>query len=121
MAKWQGMDQRVRLVSITLGADFEIDLTGFTDDPTPAFGYVDDYKCPVKVLENLSIDGKITIEDRPDFMWLEGPRECVLLRATGGNKASFRSLAVGEFCVEIYYVRPDGSAELIHQNDFCFK
>jgi hypothetical protein len=120
MAKWQGVDHRVRLVSITRGADFEIDLTGFPD-PTPAFGYVDDYKCPVEVLQNLSIDGNITIENRPDFMWLQGPRECVLLRSIGGKMASFRSLAVGEFCVEIYYVRPDGSAELIHQNDFCFK
>jgi len=120
MAKWQGMDQRVRLVSIAHGADFEIDLSGFAD-PTPAFAYVDDYKAPVKLLENLSSDGTITIENRPVFMWLDGPRECVLLRATGGEKASFRSLAVGEFCVEIYYVRPDGSAELIHQNDFCFK
>jgi hypothetical protein len=120
VAKWQGIDDRVRLVSITHGAEFEIDLTGFTD-PTPAFGYVDDYKGSVKVLQNLSIDGNITTEDRPAFMWLQGPRECVLLRATGGEKASFRSLTVGEFCVEIYYVRPDGSAELIHQNDFCFK
>jgi hypothetical protein len=109
MAKWHGLDHRVRLVSITHGADFEIDLTGFSDS-APAFGYVDDAKCPVKVLEN-----------RPAFMWLDGPRECVLLRASGGKTASFRSLAVGEFCVEIYHVRPDGSAELLHQNDFCFK
>ncbi len=120
MAKWQGMDQRVRLVSIAHGADFEIELAGFAD-PTPTFGYVDDDNSRVKVLQNLSIDGTITIEDRPDFMWLQGPRECVRLRATGGKTASFRSLTVGEFCVEIYYVRPDGSAELIHQNDFCFK
>lgn len=120
MAKWQSMDPRVRLVSITRGADFEIDLTGF-DDPAPTFAYVDDDKCEVEVLQNFSIAGNITIEDRPMFMWLRGPRQCVLLRATGRGKASFRSRTVGEFCVEIYYVRPDGSAELIHQNDFCFK
>jgi hypothetical protein len=120
MAKWQSMDPRVRLVAITHGADFEIDLTGFPD-PTPAFAYVDDDGGSVEVLQNCSIDGHITIDDRPDFMWLRGPRACVQLRSTGGKTASFRSLTVGEFCVEIYYVRSDGSAELIHQNDFCFK
>jgi hypothetical protein len=120
MAKWQGLDARVRLIKITDGANFEIDLTRFKD-PAPTFAYVDDYKGSVEVLQNLRIDGSITIEDRPDFMWLRGPRECVRLRTTGEKKASFRSLMVGEFCVEIYYVAPDGSAELLHQNDFCFK
>lgn len=120
MAKWQSVDPRVRLVSITHGADFEIDLAAFPD-PRPAFGYVDDTDGSVEVLQNLSVDGTVTIDHRPDFMWLRGPRACVQLRATGGTAASFRALAVGEFCVEIYYLRPDGSVELVHQNDFCFK
>lgn len=29
MARWHGMDDRVRLISITHGADFEIDLSRF--------------------------------------------------------------------------------------------
>jgi len=122
---WKGHDDRVRLVSISRGAEFELDLARFPD-AEPTFAYVDDYDGSVEVLRGLEVAGTITIPDRPQFMWLEeGPRTCVLLRATaagmGERRAAFRTLSVGEFCLEIYSVRPDQSVELLHQNDFCFK
>ena len=124
MARWHGKDERVRLVSISSGADFLINLS-LCAEASPAFAYVDDVGCGVQILHGLSLDGRITIPDRPRFMWLDGPRDCVLLRPTEegmkGGTVSFRSLGVGEFCVEIYLVRPDGSTELLHENDFCFK
>lgn len=124
MARWHGKDDRVRLVAISKGADFEIDLSRFTE-AEPAFAYVDDLGTSVLILHGLAVDGRITISDRPAFMWLKGPRDCVLMRPTAegtkDGRVSFRSLGVGEFCVEIYLVRPDGSVELLHENDFCFK
>lgn len=120
MAQWHGKDDRVRLASISSGADFVIDLARCAE---AAFAYVDDVGCGVQILDGLALDGRITIPDRPRFMWLDGPRDCVLLRPTDdgmkSGRASFRSLGVGEFCVEIYLVRSDGSTELIHENDFC--
>ena len=123
MARWQGKDDRVRLVSISKGAEFAIDLSRFEADT--AFAYVDDSVSDVLILHGLAVDGRITIPDRPDFMWLKGPRDCVLLRPTAearkDGRASFRSLSTGEFCVEIYAVRAGGSVEHLHENDFCFK
>ena len=114
-------DDRVKLVSITRGADFEIDVSRFA--MPAAFACVDDaVQGAVKVLEGLEVVGRITIADRGRFMWLDGPRDCVLMRALpGATKASFRSLGIGEFCVEIYYVPETGSPELLIEADFCFK
>jgi hypothetical protein len=118
------MNTRVQLVSISEGADFEIDLSAFPE-AEPVFAYVDDVGSGVEELRGLVLDGRMTIHDQPSFMWLKGSRDCVLLRATTEGirerRASFRSLGVGEFCLEIYHVRPDRSVELLRQDDFCFK
>ena len=118
------MSNSIRLTSISQGADFEIDLSAFPEKE-PIFAYVDDVNGSVKPLSGLVVDGLLKIENQPSFMWLRGTRSCVLLKASlecrQGNLASFRSLAVGEFCLEIYHVRPDNSVKLLHQDDFCFK
>lgn len=118
------MRDPVRLVSITRGAEFEIDLSRFAE-PNPVFAYVDDVRGSLDELRGLVIDGRITLADRPVFMWLQGARDCVRLRVTvegaRAGRVSFRSQSVGEFCLEVYRVLPDGGAELLHQNDFCFK
>jgi hypothetical protein len=124
MARWHGKDDRVRLVAISKGADFEIDLSRFAEAET-AFAYVDDVGSSVEILHGLAVDGRMSIPDRGPFMWLDGPRDCVLMRPTEqgrkDGRVSFRSHGLGEFCVEIYLVRPNGSVELLHENDFCFK
>ncbi|MEZ4390985.1 MAG: hypothetical protein R3A48_07815 [Polyangiales bacterium] len=119
------MSGPVRLIDIREGAEFEIDLTAFSE-PEPVFAYVDDAGSRVAPRSGLVLDGRVIVEGQPPFMWLKGPRDCVRLRATteGGprsERVSFRALSVGEFCVEIYHVRRDGRATLLHQNDFCFK
>lgn len=118
------MNDAVRLVNISRGAVFEIDLSRFAESE-PAFAYVDDVRGGLDELRGLVTDGRITVADRPAFMWLQGPRDCVRLRVTPEGaregRVSFRSKSVGEFCLEIYRLRPDGGAELVHQNDFCFK
>lgn len=118
------MSSPIRLVSISQGADFEVDLSA-SPEPEPVFAYVDDVGCSVEPLSGLVAEGRMTIEGQPPFMWLQGARTCVLLKAKaargGGNLVSFRSLGVGEFCVEIYHVRPEGGVELLHQDHFCFK
>lgn len=119
------MSGPVRLIGTRQGAEFEIDLTAISE-PEPVFAYVDDAGSRVAPLSGLVVDGRMILEGQPAFMWLKGPRDCVLLRATtdGGarsERASFRALGVGEFCVEIYHVRRDGRVTLLHQNDFCFK
>jgi hypothetical protein len=79
----------------------------------------------VELLSGLVVAGTLNIEGQPSYLWLNGPRECVLLKATGEAKraglASFCSLVVGEFCVEVYHLSPAGDACLLHQDDFCFK
>tara|TARA_R110002096_G_scaffold29509_5_gene88964 strand:+ start:34608 stop:34964 length:357 start_codon:yes stop_codon:yes gene_type:complete len=118
------MKTPIQLLSITRGADYEIDLTGFAE-PEPSFAYVDDVGSKVQVLSGLVEVGRITIEGQPDFMWLEGARDGVLLKALPGGhegeKVAFRSLGIGEFCLEIYHVGPNGAFELLRQDDFCFK
>lgn len=118
------MTSAVRLVSITHGAEYEIDLSPFAEADL-LFAYVDDLGCGVEPLRGLVADGRVTIEGRPPFMWLDGPRDCALLRVTeDGRRAgrvALRSLAVGEFCLEIYRMRPGAGAELLHSADFCFK
>ncbi len=123
MGRWD-TNQPVRLVSITNGADFEADLSAFAE-AAPVFAYVDDRGSRVEVLSGLDVAGRITVPDQPEYMWLKGPRDCVLLKATPegvrAGRVAFRSLGVGEFCLEIYHVRPDMSIELLRQDDFCFK
>jgi hypothetical protein len=123
MGRWD-LNQPVRLVSITDGADFEIDLSAFPE-AEPVFAYTDDGGAGVKVLSGLEVTGRLTVPDQPAYMWLNGPRDCVLLKATPEGvrerRASFRSLGVGEFCLEVYHVRPDMSVALLRQDDFCFK
>ena len=118
------MGSPVRLVSITQGADFEIDLSAFPE-PEPLFAFVDDVEAGVKILQGLETAGTMTIPDQPWYMWLNGPRNCLLLKPTPEGaqegRVSFRALGVGEFCLEIYHVRPDHSVQLLHQDDFCFK
>lgn len=114
----------VQLLSITYGADYEIDLTAFPE-PEPSFAYCDDVGSKVKIHSGLVEAGKLTINDQPDFMWLEGPRDCVLLKASQtcreGDKVTFRSLGIGEFCLEIYHVAENGTPNLLRQDEFCFK
>jgi hypothetical protein len=113
----------VRLI-VTTRAEFEIDLS-FFPEAEPVFAYVDAEGCQVEPLSGLVLDGRMKIENQPDFLWLAGTRDCVRLRATAegrqGGVVRFRSLLVGEFCLEIYHVRPDQSFEFLYQNDFCFK
>ena len=123
MARWDG-NQAVRLVSISHGADIEIDLSAFLE-AEPVFAYVDDVGAGAEVLGGLEISGRMTVEGQPRYMWLDGPRDCVLLKATADGvqerRAAFRSLGVGEFCLEVYHVRPDTSVELVGKGDFCLK
>lgn len=118
------MSNPVRLVSISRGAEFEVDLSAFSE-AEPVFAYVDDVKAGVEVLHGLVVDGRMMIQDRPRFMWLEGPRDCVVLKPNAegmrDRRTSFRSLGVGEFCLEVYHVRPDQSVVLLHKDEFCFK
>lgn len=123
MARWEA-NQSVRLVDITHGADIEIDLSAF-QEAEPVFAYTDDVGAGVEVLHGLEVAGRMTVEDQPPYMWLRGPRDCVLLRVTPegahGRHAAFRSLGVGEFCLEVYHMRSDMSPELLGRGDFCFK
>jgi hypothetical protein len=58
-------------------------------------------------------------------MWLQGPRNAIKLvvNASGQQqqRASFRSLAVGEFCYELYHAAPDGTITRLLAGDFSFK
>mgnify|MGYP001805047964 CR=1 FL=1 len=118
------MKSPVQLLSITHGADYEIDLSAFPE-PEPVFAYCDDVGSMVKIHSGLVEAGKRTIKDQPDYMWLEGPRECLLLKASlesrDGDKAKFRSLGIGEFCLEIYHIDQNKIPSLLRQDDFCFK
>lgn len=91
----------------------------------PLFAYVDDVAGGVEPLRGLVLAGRLTILDQSPFMWLHGPRDCVLLKTSAAGRqagqVAFRSLSVGEFCLEIYHVRPDTSVALLHRADFCFK
>lgn len=118
------MNNAVRFVSVAQGACFEIDLSAFPE-PEPLFACVDDIGGEVKPLFGLVAAGRMIIVDQPPFMWLQGARDCVLLKTNAQgrqeNRVSFLFLSVGEFCLEIYHVRPDGSVELLYKNGFCFK
>lgn len=105
--------------------DFEIDLRAFPE-AEPMFAYVDDYASRAVPLVGMVAAGELVIPDRPQYIWLKaGDRRCVLLRANRQDApngiATFRTLTCGEFCVEIYHVRPDGGSEVIYQDDFCCK
>jgi hypothetical protein len=118
------MNNSVRLVSISEGADFEIDLSAFLE-PEPLFAYVDDVGSLVAPRFGLVVAGRIRIDDQAPFRWLHGTRDCVLLKASmkgrQAGRMSFLSLGVGEFCLEIYHICPDRSVELLYKHDFCFK
>ena len=118
------MHNPVRLASISKGACFEIDLSAFLE-PEPLFACVDDVGGWIKPLFGLVVAGRTIITDQPPFMWLQGSRDCVLLKTSAQgrqeNRVSFLFLSVGEFCLEIYHISPDGNAELLYKNDFCFK
>jgi hypothetical protein len=119
------MSDLVRVVSTSEGGvGFEIDLSAFLE-PEPLFGYVDDVGGGIKPLFGLVVAGRMIIADQPPFMWLEGSRDCVLLKTSAQgkqeNRVSFLFLSVGEFCLEIYHISPDGSVELLYKNDCCFK
>jgi len=123
MARWDATPS-VRLVSITRGAEIEFDLSAFPE-VGPVFAYADDLGAGVEVLGGLEVAGRMTVEGQPPYMWLDGPRDCVLLRATPeglrNRHAAFLSLGGGEFCLEVYRVKPDKSVELLGKGDFCFK
>ena len=118
------MKSAIRLVTISKGAEYELDLAAFPE-AEPLFADVDDYHGTVLPLKGLVIVGTVVIEDQPSYMWLSGTRNAVLLKASKevreGSTATFRSLTVGEFCLEIYHVRPDGGVELLRQDDWVFK
>jgi hypothetical protein len=118
------MNSPVQVVGISEGTGFEIDLSAFLE-PEPLFAYVDDVGSRIKPFFGLVVAGRILIDDQPPFMWLEGSRNCVLLKTSmqgrQENRVLFLLLSVGEFCFEIYHISPDGSAELLYKNDCCFK
>lgn len=107
-----------RRPSISWGAAFEIDLSAFPE-PEPVFAYVDDVGAGVEVLHGLVADGRMTVHDQPPFMWLDGPIDCIRLKVTPEGvrprRAAFRSLGVGELCLEVYHVHPDRGGRLIPQ------
>jgi hypothetical protein len=115
------MNNPVRIINTF---DFEIDLSAFLE-PEPLFAYVDDVGSRIEPRFGLVVAGSIGIDDQPPFMWLEGPRDCILLKTSVQGRqeghVSFFSPAVGEFCVEIYHLRPDRSAEVLYKNGFCLK
>ncbi|MGQ0624725.1 MAG: hypothetical protein ACT4PP_08795 [Sporichthyaceae bacterium] len=128
------MNDRVRCIGIGDGAEYEIDVDTFAEHQ-PLFAYVDDVGSVVQPLRRLAAVGSVVIPDRPQFRWLDaGDRRCVLLQAhrmcrpsverdpvAARMPATLLSLGVGEFCLEIYHVRADGSADLLLQDDWCFK
>ncbi len=87
--KREGLDDRIKLVSISQGAEFEIELSRF-DGPQPRFAYVDDSGGSVELLHGLALNGRIVIPQRPDFMWLRAPRDCVVFRGTVEGRARGR-------------------------------
>ena len=118
------MKQAVQEVGISHGADLQIDLSHFSEDE-PLFAYVDDTGDGVEPISGLEVHGRMVINGQPTFMWLDGPRDCILLKVNAeGKKESrvlMRSLGICEFCLEIYHVKPDGSTEVIYQDEYCFK
>ncbi|GAB4122174.1 MAG: hypothetical protein Fur005_17010 [Roseiflexaceae bacterium] len=118
------MAASARIRSITHGAEFEIDLARFTE-PLPIFAYVDDLACQVDHLDGLTHAGLLRIDQQAPFMWLQGPRNCTKLIVNEAGqqqrRATFRSLAVGEFCYELYHVAPDGTSTRLLAGDFTFK
>lgn len=123
MARWDA-NPSVQLVSITRGAEISLNLSAFPE-AEPVFAYADDVGTRIEVLSGLEVTGRMIIEGQPPYKWLDGPRDSVLLKATPAGvregRAVFRSLGVGEFCLEVYHVRPDMRVELLGKGDFCFK
>jgi hypothetical protein len=113
-----------RFVSISRGAEIEIDLSD-ANSPLPAFAYVDDVGAEVLPRYGLRLEGRAVIHDQPQFMWLDGPRDCARLvvepEALRDGLAALRSLGVGEFCLELYLLPHDGPPRRICHGDFCFK
>jgi hypothetical protein len=59
MARWDG-NQSVRLVSITSGADIEIDMSAFPE-AGPVFAYADDVGGRIEVLGGLEVAGRMAL------------------------------------------------------------
>jgi hypothetical protein len=103
--------------------EYVIDLSGFSE-VEPVFAYADDAHNGNRVgeLRGLAVVGQMTVDGQH---WWEGPRNCVLLKTTPEGarerRATFCTLSDGEFNVEVYYVRPDMTVELIHVDDFIRK
>ena len=118
------MKRIVREVSIRHGADLEIDLEAFSERE-PIFAYVDDTGDGAKPLFGLDYEGRMVIRDQPDYLWLEGARDCTLFKVNEQGRrerrAVLRGLGIGEFCLEIYHVKPDQKIELIHKWNYTFK
>jgi hypothetical protein len=120
------MKDAVRVLSITRGAEYEIDLARFPE-AEPLFAYVDDAGSMVRAGRGLVPYGWLTLpeatEETPSS--LPDPRHATLLKACrdvrDGDKAIFLSLGAGEFWLEIHHVAPDGATRLLRQDDWCFK
>ncbi len=111
----------VYLRSITNGPRYGVNPRCFTE-AQPTLAYCDDIGSEVDDLRGLRVVGRARFK-APPFMWLGDERECVLLQvdATFEGEVSFRSRGVGEFCVEVYHARPDGTYVAIERDDFCLK
>ena len=111
----------VYLRSIKDGARYGVNARCFTEE-RPVLAYCDDVGSQVDDLRGLREVGRARFTAEP-FMWLTGERECALLEIdlTFTGDVSFRSRGVGEFCVEVYHARPDGTYVAIERDEFCFK
>ena len=111
----------VYLHSITDGPRYGVNPRCFSEAQT-LLAYCDDVGAEVDDLRGLRVVGRARIK-APPFMWLGDERDAVLLQvdATVEGGVSFRSRGVGEFCVEVYHARPDGTYVAIERDDFCLK
>lgn len=79
----------------------------------------------MRALTGLVVGGQVTIEIPQEVHPHAPTRSCVLLKASRecrqGSVATFLSLAVGEFDLEVYRLSPEGAVELLFADDFIFK
>ncbi|MCA9692286.1 MAG: hypothetical protein KC636_21990 [Myxococcales bacterium] len=113
---------RVRLVDLTHGPVFELDVAAFPED-APRFAYYDDSGAQAEAVAGLVDEGHVELELPSGRGTLE-TRRCQLFRATRADddaRARLRSRTVGEFWAELYHVADDGPPELLWRDDFCLK